>query len=98
MKKITNPLVNTLAEGSLYVAKQMMADAGALLPRHTASLESVVFVQEGEIILDLGGEAIALHSGQAISIPQDVVHQIRVISAFKGIHFMPREISFKFLN
>lgn len=98
MEKITPPRVRVLATGQKLITKMMEADPGALLPRHYADLESVVFVHEGKINLQLGSEDIELSAGEAHTIPPDVTHQIRAITAFKGVHLMPNEIKFTFLR
>lgn len=96
MTIVTPPTVTLLAEGSDYTAKQMQARSGDLLPKHTASRESILFVHEGECMLNIGGEERPLKPGDAFAIPADVVHQITAGTDFRGIHFMPRDIEFQF--
>ena len=98
MEKVTNPKVKLLAAGSKLVAKQMQAKAGDLLPMHLANLESILFIHEGECILNINDEEKHLNPGDAFIIPQDIKHQIRVKSDLKGIHFMPKEIEFEFFK
>ena len=98
MEKVTPPKVRLLASGTELVAKQMQAKAGDLLPKHLANMESIVFIHEGEIILDMHGEDKPMKSGTAIIIPPEVIHQIQVLSDFKGIHFMPKDIKFQFFS
>jgi quercetin dioxygenase-like cupin family protein len=98
MEKITPPTVTELAIGSGFAAKQMQAKADEVLPKHRANLESIVFIYEGECILRINNEEILLKPGQAIVIPPMIKHQIRVLSDFKGIHFMPKEIKFEFFK
>ena len=74
----------------------MQANAGDLMPRHTANLKSTVFVHEGECVIGFDGEAKVVRQGEAIIIPPDVKHQIRVTTDFKGIHVMPVQIEFRF--
>ena len=98
MKKVTPPKVKTLAEGSVLIAKQMQADAGQLLPEHLADLESIVFVREGECIFKMNNEDQVLKQGDTSIVPADVRHQIEATTDFKGVHFMPKDIKFKFFN
>lgn len=98
MEKVTKPKVRTLATGNELVAKQMQANAGDLLPKHLADVESVVFVHEGECIFTINNEDILLKSGDSIIVPPQVKHQIRAKSDFKGIHFMPKNIQFTFFD
>lgn len=96
MEKATPPKVKTLAEGSELIAKQMQADAGQLMPEHLANLESIVFVREGECVFKMNNEEQVLKQGDTIIVPPEVRHQIKAITNFKGVHFMPKGIKFKF--
>lgn len=96
MEKATNPRVKGLASGEDFVVKQMQGNAGDLFPEHLANVESIIFVHEGECILKMNGEDKLLKLGDAWIIPPKTKHQFKLITDFKGIHFMPREIEFKF--
>ena len=98
MKKTIQPKVSVLASGTNFIAKQMAAQAGDLLPEHLASVESVLFVHEGKCILKINGEDVLLQSGEAFVIPAQTRHQIEALADFKGIHFMPKNIEFKFFS
>jgi quercetin dioxygenase-like cupin family protein len=98
MEKIVNPTVTILATGASLIAKQMQANAGDALPIHHASVESIVFIYKGQCIFRMNGEELLLKPGEAIAIPPFVKHQIKAISNFKGIHFMPKDIKFEFFT
>ena len=98
MEKITKPNVRSIAIGKNLIAKQMQAEAGALLPEHLANMESILFIHEGECNLNMNGKDIVLKEGEGYVIPPDIKHQIRVINDFKGLHFMPAGIEFEFFN
>src|SRR5690606_13734484 len=98
MEKVTKPNVSNIAIGKNLVAKQMRAEAGALLPKHLADVESILFIHEGECNLNMDGEDIVLKKGEGYIIPANTKHQIKVITDFKGLHFMPAEIKFEFFN
>lgn len=98
MKNITPPKVRILATGKELIAKQMQGKTGDLMPKHLATLESIVFVHEGECIFHMNGEGIHLKSGDSITVPADTKHQIEVVSNFKGVHFMPKDIKFQFFK
>lgn len=98
MEKVTKPNVSNIALGKNLVAKQMQAKAGALLPKHLADVESILFIHEGECNLNINGEDIILKQGEGYIIPADTKHQIKVLADFKGLHFMPAEIQFEFFD
>lgn len=98
MDKITKPNVRSIATGKKLVAKQMQAKGGALLPKHLANVESILFIHEGECVLNMNDEKIELKAGEGYIIPPDTKHQIKVVTDFKGLHFMPVEIKFEFFD
>ncbi|HET7119579.1 MAG TPA: cupin domain-containing protein [Hanamia sp.] len=98
MEKITKPNIRLIASGKNLVVKQMQAEAGALLPEHVADMESILFIHEGECILNINEKDIVLKTGEGYVIPPEIRHQIRVINDLKGLHFMPVEIKFDFFN
>lgn len=98
MKSVTNPTVKPLAKGEKFQAKQMQAKAGALLPKHIASIESVLIVLEGECVLNLDGTDHSLRQGDSFIVPSAIEHQIRVIEDFKAVHVMTNDIKFKFIE
>ena len=98
MEKITKPKIKLLAKGKKFTAKQMEAKAGELLPKHLASIESVLTIMEGECILALAGTDHALKQGDSFIVPPEIEHQIRAVTDFKAIHVMPSDIAFKFFN
>ena len=98
MEEVTNPKVRTLATGTKLVAKEMQAKAGELLPPHLANLESILLVEEGECIFKMNDKEQVLKQGDAIVVPPEIKHQIKAIKDFKAIHFMPKEIKFKFFK
>jgi quercetin dioxygenase-like cupin family protein len=98
MEKVTKPKVRLLATGKKFVAKQMEANAGDLLPKHLASIESVMIVLEGECVLALAGTEHVLKQGDSFIVPPEIEHQIRAIEDFKAIHVMTKDIEFKFFE
>lgn len=98
MKKITKPKVVPLVRGKKLHTKQMEAKAGDLLPKHIATIESVLVVIEGECILELEGVDHVLKQGESFIVPPEIAHQISVVEDFKAIHVMTNDIKFKFLD
>lgn len=98
MQEITKPNVKSIATGKKLEAKQMQSKAGALLPKHLADVESILFIHEGECVLQINGENIPLNAGDGYVIPPNTKHQIKVIADFKGLHIMPVGIKFEFFD
>lgn len=96
MENEIKPNVRSIASGNNLILKQMKAKAGDLLPKHLADAESILFVHEGECILNMNGEDIVLKQGDGYVIPPDTKHQIKVVKDFKGLHFMPVAIKFQY--
>ena len=98
MKKVTKPKVDLLARGKKFHAKQMEAKADDLLPKHIATIESVLIVLEGECNLSLEGEDHNLKQGDSFIVPPEIEHQISVVEDFKAVHVMTNDIKFKFFD
>ena len=98
MRTVTKPKVKVLATGNKLIAKQMQANAGELLPKHLANLESVLLIQEGECTFEVNSEIQELKTGDTIIVPAGVKHQIEAKTDFKGAHIMPIDIEFEFFS
>ncbi len=96
MEKAVIPNVTVLATGTDFVTKQMQANAGEVMPLHHADQESMLFIYEGDCILRINDKEILLKPGEAATIPALVKHQIKAVTDYKGIHFMPKDIKFEF--
>lgn len=96
MRAVTNPNVKVLAQGKVYVAKEMAARAGVLMPKHTATEESVIVIQEGACVMHLDGSDQVLNRGDVFIVPANVKHQIETTEDFKAVHVMPNGIAFEF--
>lgn len=98
MEKIVLPTVTELATGSGFTAKQMQARAGEAMPLHHADLESILFIHQGECSIKMEDREIQLKPGEALAIPPFTKHQIKAVTDYRGIHFMPKDIKFKFFK
>ena len=96
MNKVTNPKVKLLARGKSYVAKEMAASAGVFMPKHLASGESILVVQQGVCIIHLENSTQTLEEGDVFIVPANVKHQIETKEEFKAVHIMPQDIRFDF--
>lgn len=98
MSNVIKPKVRTLVSGTNLVAKEMSGQKDKLLPKHYADVESIIFIHEGSCILIIQGKDVELNAGDAYIVPPKVKHQFKGITDFKGIHFMPKDISFEFFD
>lgn len=96
--KVSKPKVSPIAEGQKNKTKRMEGNAGELLPKHIASLESVLVVTHGECYLHIDDEKQNLKQGDSYIIPASVTHQIEVVEDLKAIHIMPHGIKFEFFK
>lgn len=98
MEKVVSAKVKVLANGQNLIVKQMTSNAGDLLPKHSADVESMIFIHEGECVLSMNGELQTLKAGDAFCIPAHQIHQFKAVTDFTGIHIMPKEIKFQFFE
>ena len=91
MKKVT-----PLNEGGLFTVKRMEGSDGEAFPRHTASIESVLVVTDGQCVIEFPDESHTLTAGDTFVVPPDEWHQVVADPAFRAAHVMPREIRFDF--
>ena len=96
MRAVTNPDVKVLAQGKSYVAKEMSARAGVLMPKHSATEESVLVIQEGSCVIHLEDSDQILNQGDVFIVPANVKHQVETTEDFKAVHVMPNRIQFEF--
>lgn len=95
-ESVSNHTVISLEEGSDFSTKQMSADGEKVLPRHKASVESVLIVVEGSCLLELSGKKQLMSVGDTRIIPADEWHQITAHPSFRAVHVMPKGIRFEF--
>ena len=98
MNAITNPKVRLLAEGESFTAKEMAANAGVFMPKHLASKESVLIIQEGACKMHLEDSIQTLEQGNVFIVPAQVKHQIETTKDFKAVHVLPHGIEFEFFK
>ncbi len=93
-----NPSVRLLSEGEKFIAKEMSANRGELLPKHLASVESVLLLQEGSCVLHFQDGQQHLQAGDVFIVPAMLIHQIEAQTDFRAVHIMPKEIQFEFFK
>lgn len=87
--------VTPLGEGSLFTVERMEGTAWESFPRHTASIESVLGVTEGQCVIPFRDASHALRSGDTFVVLADEWHQVVADPAFQDVHVMPTEIRFE---
>src|SRR5690606_41330049 len=98
MEKIIIPTVSVLATGTDFAAKQMQANANEVMPLHHANLESILFIYEGECILQMNDEELLLNRGKPGVIHPLINNKFKELRDYKGIHLRPKAIKLEFLK
>lgn len=98
MNIVINPKVKILANGKSFTVKEMAAKAGAFMPKHLASMESILVIQQGVCLIHLENSTQTLNEGDVFIVPANLKHQIETKQDFKAIHIMPPDIVFEFFK
>jgi quercetin dioxygenase-like cupin family protein len=65
-------------------------DQGQELSEHTAPFDAVVEALEGEVVLTIGGKAVAAAAGQTVVMPANVPHAVKAVTRLKMLLTMIR--------
>ena len=65
-------------------------DEGQELSEHTAPLDALVHVLEGEVEIKISGQPFHLKTGEAIIMPADRPHAVKAVKKFKMLLTMIR--------
>lgn len=85
-----------LSEGADIVMKQMIGTESTPFPKHTASHESALVLQQGSCTITFPDAVHELKSGDTFIVPADDVHQVVGTPDFTAVHIMPKTIRFNF--
>ncbi|MDY0240806.1 MAG: cupin domain-containing protein [Rhodospirillaceae bacterium] len=66
-------------------------DAGQSLSEHTAPFDALVLVQEGRLILTIGGQPVTAEPGSVVRMPAHVPHALEAPEAARMLLVMLRE-------
>ena len=66
-------------------------DAGQSLSEHTAPFDALVLVQEGRLILTIGGQPVTAEPGSIVRMPAHVPHALEAPEAARMLLVMLRE-------
>ena len=65
-------------------------DEGQELSEHTAPFDALVHVLDGEVAINISGNAFHLNTGDAIVMPADEPHAVKAVKKFKMLLTMIR--------
>ena len=65
-------------------------DQGQGLSEHTAPLDALVHIIDGEALITIAGEPITLKAGEVTIMPADQPHTVKALSRFKMMLVMIR--------
>ena len=66
-------------------------DQGQGLSEHTAPYDAIVYIQDGEAEITIGGKPLYVKKGEMVIMPAKVPHALRAMKNFKMILIMIRE-------
>lgn len=73
-KDTTIQVLITAQEGPNFALRKFSMQKGGGMPRHTNTLEHEQYVLRGEATITIGGETYHVKAGDAVFIPEGVVH------------------------
>jgi len=65
-------------------------DLGEGLSEHTAPFEALVFVIDGEAVVEIAGRAYSVRTGETITLPANIPHAVKAATRFKMLLTMIR--------
>src|SRR6478672_6574461 len=65
-------------------------DHGEGLSEHTAPLEALVFILDGEAEIEIAGKAYRVKVGETITLPANIPHAVKAATRFKMLLTMIR--------
>jgi quercetin dioxygenase-like cupin family protein len=72
--------------------------AGTNMPRHIATSDAYLIVEDGSALLIYAGETYELNKGNNIMIPANREHILRVINDFKGYIILANNATISYFN
>jgi len=80
----------TLAKGEAGTLTLFAFDAGQELSEHTAPFDAFVQVLDGNLELNIGGEAVAVGAGACALMPAGIPHSVHAPEPCRWVLFMLR--------
>ncbi len=81
----------TLAKSGSGTLTVFAFDKGQELSEHTAPFDAFVQIVDGNATLTIGGEAVAVATGQSVLMPAGIPHAVHADTAMKMVLFMLRK-------
>lgn len=72
--------------------------AGTNMPRHVATSDAYLIVEDGSALLIYAGETYELNKGNNIKIPANREHILRIINDFKGYIILAKDARISYFN
>lgn len=96
METTLTPVVLPVSKGEQLKVLQVTGKAGMRMPRHFATAEAVLFIQEGVATLFLEGQEHLLKKGDTFIIPAGKIHSLQLNSGFRAMVIMPENAVIRF--
>jgi quercetin dioxygenase-like cupin family protein len=70
-----------LAHSSQIMLTEHTLEKGAILPEHSHPHQQLVYLLEGELLLEMSGQQQIIKAGDSLVIPSDAKHKVTAITA-----------------
>ncbi|MCJ7468003.1 MAG: cupin domain-containing protein [Maribacter sp.] len=97
MKVMNKPELIPLEVGDSIKTMQVNGLAGMTMPRHHATKEAVIVVQEGRALLRMSERSHTLKKGSTLIIPAGKEHTLTIQQDFKAIAIMAVDSEINFI-
>ena len=87
--KTTQPVLGVtrriLANSPGLMLTEHILDKGAILPDHNHPHEQLVYLLEGEIIIEMNGQKLKVVQGDSLVIPSNVYHKVTALEKSRAM-------------
>jgi mannose-6-phosphate isomerase-like protein (cupin superfamily) len=83
-------------ESKNYKLAKIFGSAGKEIPAHHVKDESILLVQNGQVILTFNNQIVLLKKNECRVIPAFAIHSIKMSGDFEGLTIMRPQASFEF--
>ena len=79
LEKVTEMLSRKIVSGEREMLVQSYVKRGCLVPMHAHPSEQMIYVLQGALRFQVGGEEITVREGEVLHIPAGIAHQCEAL-------------------